>query len=174
MEEQKKVFQKGDYVRYANNGVCQIMDDTTLPGMGEGMFYVLKPNANPNSTIFVPAFNEKLVSKMQYVLTREEINSLIRTAAQGQDILWSADRKERMERFHTILRNCDPAALIGLAGCLYRKKKEFAELGKKLSASDETALKQAEELIENEFAFSLGLSGAEVHSYIRTRLGLAQ
>lgn len=174
MEEQKKVFQKGDYVRYANNGVCQIVDYSTLPSMGEGMFYVLKPNANPNSIIFVPAFNEKLVGRMQHILSRAEIDALILDAAQGADALWSSDRKERMERFHGILRDCEPGALIRLVRCLYEKKQELLALGKKLSSSDEFAMKQAEGLIENEFAFSLGLSGAEVQDYIRTRLGLAQ
>ena len=43
------------------------MDYSTLPSMGEGMFYVLKPNANPNSTIFVPAFNEKLVGMVAVI-----------------------------------------------------------------------------------------------------------
>ena len=65
--------------------------------MGEGMFYVLKPNANPNSIIFVPAFNEKLVGRMQHILSRAEIDALILDAAQGADALWSSDRKERTD-----------------------------------------------------------------------------
>ena len=172
MEESRKGFSVGDYVRYLNNGVCQIVDYTTLPGMGEGMFYVLKPYAGPNASIFVPADNEKLVSRMQHILTKDEIDQLIQTALQEADCLWLPDRRARMERFHGILRDCEPAALLRLMACIGGRKQVLEAQGKKLAASDAAALKQAEGLIENEFAFSLELTGEEVHSYICACLGL--
>lgn len=56
--------------------------------------------------------------------------------------------------------------------CVYQKKQEVTAAGKKLSGSDQTILRRAEELIENELAFVLHLSGHQVGGYIRQKLGI--
>lgn len=60
-------YRKGEYVRYACNGVC-LGDDIRLDvPAGKGTpkeFYILKPVSNPASTIFVPTGSPALVEKM--------------------------------------------------------------------------------------------------------------
>ena len=50
-------YRKGEYVRYACNGVCLVDDIRLDVPAGKGTpkeFYILKPVSNPASTIFVP------------------------------------------------------------------------------------------------------------------------
>ena len=70
------LFDKGDLVSYGTNGICCIEDIRFMSfssGAKKSMYYILKPEASGESTIFVPAENEKLVSKMRKLMTKEEI-----------------------------------------------------------------------------------------------------
>lgn len=60
-------YRKGEYVRYACNGVCLVDDIRLDVPAGKGTpkeFYILKPVSNPASTIFVPTGSPALVEKM--------------------------------------------------------------------------------------------------------------
>ena len=50
--------------------------------------------------------------------------------------------------------------------CLYMRKTQLQENGKKLSGGDESVFNSAEKLVSEEFAFSLGLLPEEVSKYI--------
>ncbi|MBO5060334.1 MAG: CarD family transcriptional regulator [Clostridia bacterium] len=168
------LYQKGDYIRYAAAGVCLIEDikkiDYTHSHKPQD-FYVLKPVAASGSTIYVPLANEELTAKMRYILNHGEIDSLIESM-KNEKIEWIDDRKERTESFKAVIKRCEPQELLRLVSCIYLKKQEFAENGKKLSATDDSILSQAETLIENEFSFVLNLSGGQVGEYIRQKLGI--
>lgn len=167
-------YQKGDYIRYSTSGVCLIEDIKMLDythSKNEREFYILKPVASAASTIYVPTENEALTAKMRYILKKDELDALIMSAKNG-GIEWNDDRKKRGEHFKEIIRRCMPEELLRLVSCIYLKKRELEENGKKLSASDEAALTQAEGLIENEFSFVLNLKSSEVGSYIRGKLGM--
>ena len=73
------MFQVNDMVLYGTNGVCKVVDiDERDCGGRMVEYYILKPIYAANSTIFVPVNNEKLTSKMRYVLTKEEIDTKLR------------------------------------------------------------------------------------------------
>jgi RNA polymerase-interacting CarD/CdnL/TRCF family regulator len=137
----------------------------------EREFYVLRPVANPASTIYVPLDNTTLTSRMMGVLTKSEIDKLI-TTSNAQSLEWVNDRNDRRAFFHSIISKCDRRELMLLVSCIYEKKTELINNGKKLASSDDEALKFAERLIEDEFSFSLGLACSEVGEYIRGRLGV--
>ena len=59
-----------------------------------------------------------------------------------------------------------------MVGMLYLQKQKLSEENKRLSATDEALLRDAEKLTENEFSFVLGLNADAVGPYIRRRLGL--
>ena len=165
-------YKKGDYIRYSSNGVC-LIDDIKSMDINHTKkpkdFYVLKPISASSSTIYVPLDNEELVSKMRYILSINDVDTLIDSVKQDRTD-WIADRKERNNVFKQIIKDAQPNELLKLVGCIYLKKQALLKEGRKLSTTDENYLSQAESLIENEFAFVLKLDGIDVGNYIRTRL----
>lgn len=167
-------YKKGDYIRYASNGVCLIDDIKNIDlnrSKKPKRFYVLKPINASSSTIYVPFENEELVSKMRHILSKNDIDALIDSAKQSK-IDWISDRKERNNSFKQIIKDSAPQDLLKLVSCIYLKKQELSLEGKKLSSTDENHLSMAETLIENEFSFVLNLDSNSVGQYIRSRLGV--
>lgn len=167
-------FKIGDFIRYATTGVCEVCDIKELRSAdrrSKRTFYVLKPVSNKNSTVYVPIDNEVLVEKMRYILNKPDIDNLLSTV-KDSEIKWIADRKERMDSFHKIIKKCDQQELLRLIGCIYLKKQELTGIGKKLTSSDEAVLSQAESLVENEFSFVLQITESEVSEYIKEKLGM--
>jgi len=150
-----ETYQKGEYIRYACNGVC-LVDDVRLDRLTKKEppkeFYILKPVSNPASTLFVPTGNATLVAKMSRLPDREELDALI-LATREEPLDWIDDRKIRLASF--------------------QRREDLIAAGKKLGASDETLLQRAEALIENEVAFVLKVEQSEVSDYIRDKLAEA-
>ena len=170
-----ETYQKGEYIRYACNGVC-LVDDVRLDRLTKKEppkeFYILKPVSNPASTLFVPTGNATLVAKMSRLPDREELDALI-LAPREEPLDWIDDRKIRLASFQTIVKECDLGQLISLVSCIYHRREDLIAAGKKLGASDETLLQRAEALIENEVAFVLKVEQSEVSDYIRGKLAEA-
>lgn len=167
----EQVYRKGEYVRYASNGVCLIEDIRSDSHKGKHKeFYVLKPVGAPGSTIFVPLDSEALLSKMARLPTREEVDELILSVG-DTGLTWVDNRKDRAALFQNLVKTNDLRELMGLARCIVQKKQELLSRGKKLSASDEGILRRAENLIENELAFVLCLPMDQVCGYIQSKLG---
>lgn len=165
-------YRVGDYVRYACSGVCRVDEIRTEAPGGRGAprtFYILKPVDDPGSTIFVPLTSQVLLDRMQPLPTREEIDALL-LSAREEELVWPEDRKARAAGFQAILKTCDLRDLLRLVSCIFRKREELTARGKRLPASDETVLRRAEGLIQNELAFVLRLSGDQVGAYIRDTL----
>ncbi len=165
-------YRKGEYVRYACNGVC-LVDDVRLDRLANKEapkeFYILKPVSNPASTIFVPTGSPMLVSKMSRLPDREELDKLI-LSTKGIQFPWIEDRKVRLAQFQAIVKECDLRDLLCLALCIRQRKRSLSAEGKKLGASDEGVLQRAEALIENQVGFVLQVSGEQVGPYIRSKL----
>ena len=163
-------YQKGDHVRYGTNGVCVIADIETMTSMDRRSvkdYYVLRPVAESGTKIFVPLDNPALLGKMHAILTLEEINEAIRQSA-ADPLPWVGDRNRRSEAFKEILKTAEPFPLLQLCSCIHGRRLQLSQEGKRLSGSDEAILKQAERLVENEFAFSLDIPRSEVAAYIHT------
>ena len=162
-------FDIGEYVSYGINGMCNIEDIRPMQlsqCVEKMMYYILRPESNPKSTIFVPVNNQKLVSKMRELMTKEEINAML-VRMKDRTLEWEKDVRFRTESFHEILNNGVNQDLILMIRCLHRKRQELVQLGKKLPARDSNTLKTAERLVEEEFAHVLHIKCEEVSDYIR-------
>lgn len=165
----KNGFDIGEYVSYGINGMCNIEDIRPMQlsqSVEKMMYYILRPESNPKSTIFVPVNNQKLVSKMRELMTKDEINAML-VRMKDRTLEWEKDVRFRTESFHEILSNGVNQDLILMIRCLHRKRQELVQLGKKLPARDSNALKTAERLVEEEFAHVLHIKCEEVSDYIR-------
>lgn len=168
------LFDKGDLVSYGTNGICCIEDIRFMSfssGAKKSMYYILKPEASGESTIFVPAENEKLVSKMRKLMTKEEIDEMI-SSTRDRSIEWESDRRFRNENFHEILTAGVRPEMLLMIRCIYNKKEELTENGKKLSESDNATLKTAEKLVEEEFSRVLEIKNEDVETYIKRMLNM--
>ena len=162
-------FDIGEYVSYGINGMCNIEDIRPMQlsqSVEKMMYYILRPESNPKSTIFVPVNNQKLVSKMREPMTKDEINAML-VRMKDRTLEWEEDVRFRTESFHEILNNGVNQDLILMIRCLHRKRQELVQLGKKLPARDSNTLKTAERLVEEEFAHVLHIKCEEVSDYIR-------
>ena len=162
-------FDIGEYVSYGINGMCNIEDIRPMQlsqSVEKMMYYILRPESNPKSTIFVPVNNQKLVSNMRELMTKDEINAML-VRMKDRTLEWEKDVRFRTESFHEILSNGVNQDLILMIRCLHRKRQELVQLGKKLPARDSNTLKTAERLVEEEFAHVLHIKCEEVSDYIR-------
>ena len=162
-------FDIGEYVSYGINGMCNIEDIRPMQlsqSVEKMMYYILRPESNPKSTIFVPVNNQKLVSKMRELMTKDEINAML-VRMKDRTLEWEKDVRFRTESFHEILNTGVNQDLILMIRCLHRKRQELVQLGKKLPARDSNTLKTAERLVEEEFAHVLHIKCEEVSDYIR-------
>lgn len=162
-------FDIGEYVSYGINGMCNIEDIRPMQlsqSVEKMMYYILRPESNPKSTIFVPVNNQKLVSKMREPMTKDEINAML-VRMKDRTLEWEKDVRFRTESFHEILNNGVNQDLILMIRCLHRKRQELVQLGKKLPTRDSNTLKTAERLVEEEFAHVLHIKCEEVSDYIR-------
>ncbi len=165
-------FSADTYVRYASSGVCRIEEIKTMAmaGMGKAReYYILRPTDNTASVIYVPTDNEAMCAGMIPVLTKEEIDGIIRSTGENA-MPWINDRKERAQTCKDILKRCDRKELLQLVGCMFLRKSELAAEGRKLASSDEMILRQAERLVNNELSFVLGIEESQVGDYIHNLL----
>lgn len=172
----KGIFEKGQYVVYGTNGICSVEDVTEMSftrGMEKAPYYILKPEAANASTIFVPLNNEKLMSKMRALMSKEDIDALI-LGTRGKSIEWDSDRRYRTESFHDILAEGVTEELILMISCIYMRKRELIAQNKKLPSTDSNMLKMAEKLVEEEFSCVLGIKPEDVGRYIRNLLDVPE
>lgn len=160
------MYHAGDTVVYGAQGVCTITSIEENDISGSSMeYYVLKPVYDANATIFVPVKNETLVGQMRQVLSAEEIYALIRSMPDEQTI-WLEDEDERKKTYQEIIRRGDRKELVQLIKTLHFHQQKQQQKGKRLHQADETALKQAEQLLYHEFALVLHIKPEEVVPFI--------
>ncbi len=157
----RKMYKKGDIVLYTSNGVCRITGITTKKIAGTKMeYYVLTPIYADSSTLFVPTCNETLVNKMRYILSSDEINSVISNIVSEPE--WIDDKNARFELCREIISNGDFEKLVLLVRSLKNHEKQQVAKGKHLHISDERFLKEAEKMVSEEISIVLNIKRSDV------------
>lgn len=161
-------LQLNEYVVYRNTGVCQIIaiEDQCMDGVTTVCYYKLKPIADTNSTYYIPV--SKAEEKIRKLLTKEEVKELINTMPleEEPDTILSNNRRERKEMYSQILKSDDHMAILRLISALYFHKRSSEAKGKRFSAMDENAMKNAETLMLQEFGFVLDMTESELRQYM--------
>ncbi|MBQ8786250.1 MAG: hypothetical protein IJZ61_01290 [Oscillospiraceae bacterium] len=163
------MFECGEYVVYGSGEICCIEEITErcFDGVNKNKYYKIVPKEFRNSAYYVPF--ESAEKEMRMVLTKEEIIEIIDSIPQAEAV-WYDDKNERKSYFESVLRGDDFTSLVGMIKAIYEERIKRSSDGKKLIASDERAFSAAEHIIHGEFAFVLGMSEAEVGSFIRDRI----
>lgn len=166
------MFALGDAVIYGTEGVCKISEIKTMTVANVAReYYVLKPVYEDRSTLYVPADNEAVVKeRMRHLFTVDEVNTIIKNVSEGTTMPWIPNDMKRKEFCVNTLKNGDRTAIMRLIGMLYSHQMEMREQKKHFHIADERYLKEAENLINEEFAYVLGIERKEVQKYIANRI----
>lgn len=167
------MYQVGETVLYGTEGVCTIAEVREMKvGREKASYYVLQPVHREGATIFVPLQNETLQAKMRRLLSVEDINQLLDYISH-EDVEWIDDAAERKTEFHRILTAGDRKELLGMIRTLYLRREMLQSAGKRLRTNDDQMLRDAEKLLNDEFALVLNIKPRDVPEYIRSRIGEA-
>ena len=154
------MFKVDDYIMYGRTGVCKVIDITNEKFINgeERKYYVLSPIHNNNTIIKIPLDNTKI--PMRKIISKEDVTSLINDMS-NMEALWIDDEKKRSNEFKTMLKSGKCEDLIKLIS-----NKRYS---KKLNKADKEIIKEAERLVNEEFAIILNISPKEVNSYISSK-----
>lgn len=164
------MFKINDVVVYGSQGVCEIVniDEKKIDGVSK-KYFVLKPKNDHGATFYVPTWNEKALGKMRKVMPKKDIDALI-DAMPNKAPIWIANDNERKETYKKILAGGDPTAVISLVQALFLHKKEREAEGKRLHISDEHFMKDAEQILYNEWQYVLNVDKTGLMTYIYNRI----
>ena len=168
------MFKPADRIIYGTNGVCEVVEITTLNMSGvpsDKKYYVLRPWYHPEHKVFTPIDNQKVV--MRPVMTKKEALTLIDEIPQIPQLIVEYERM-REECYKQAIRGGDCRTIISLIKALYLRSRERESQGRKATATDTRYFMMAEDNLHSELAISLNIPKEEVKEYIGEKLGTAQ
>ena len=116
------MFEKGEYIIYGSNGVCEVQDYMSAAGESDNRtYYVLAPMRSRGSTIFSPVDNQKVL--MRKVMTKEEAREFLRDIPEYEDMEIRESRTQE-QQYKEILQSCSTTDSFRLLKALYRRKRK--------------------------------------------------
>ena len=161
-------YSVGETVVYGGSGVCEISEikDVAFGRERPQKYYILKPLfVNQAMVVYVPMKNEKLVAKMQPIISRDEAMDLIKEI-NSMNIDWIDDRNARKDTYNDIISSGDRKEIISVIRAITARRQALEEEGKTLNMQDEKILYEAEKRMNAEFAVALDMNIDEVVDYI--------
>lgn len=146
------MFSVGEYVVYGAEGVCRVADIEELDLTGEPLkYYVLAPESDRSSKIFVPVENSKLTDRISAMLTEGEIRELLSDFSEGESV-WADSTNLRKARYHEIVNSGDRTRIIRLVRELHARHRSIKGTGHRFSLTDEHYYKLAQRILFDEFS----------------------
>ena len=156
------MYQIGDIVVYGTEGIAEIGGEIEREFGGQKMkYFVLHPIEKKTETVYVPIGNEKAMSKMRGILTKEEAETLISNLPQERPA-WIKNDRERQKVYRDTLLFGSSQEVLTMARALHLHQIEQLARGKKLHAADERFMRDAEKMIFAELSYALGITQEEV------------
>ncbi len=162
----------GDKIMYGAGGVMTVVDiREEAIGDVSRSYFVLRPSlARTDSFTFVPMDNERLVSFMHPLLSREEIHSLIRSSGDIAPLEWIAENRARQEHFKKVLESGDRIQMIAMIHAINEHGRLRLAEGKKNFLSDENARLKAERLLYSEISVVFDIPEDQVAAFVQGEL----
>lgn len=161
-------YSVGDTIVYGGSGVCEISEikDIQFGRERPQKYYVLKPLfVNQAMVVYVPMKNDKLVAKIQPIISRDEAIDLIKDI-KNMNIDWIEDRNLRKDTYNDILSSGERKDIIGVIRVINSRRRILEEDGKTLNMQDEKILYEAQKRMDAEFAVALDIGIDDVGEYI--------
>lgn len=156
------MFEIGDYVVNAANGICKISEIVNMDMSGDKVmksYFLLLPIDEVNDRVYIPVDNA--AKRIRKVITKEEALAVMQRVPQIEELLVSYE-KERETKYKEAVRSCEPDLVVALLKCLHHRINERILAGKKSTAVDERYCKIAENNLYAEMAFVLNVDKQEI------------
>lgn len=155
------MFSVNDCVVYGAAGVMRIVDITKeyVAGAQREYFVLTNVFGTADSKTFVPVDNEKLVSAMRHVMTKEEMTEVL-SAAELPPVLWVKDTRARNERFRLIIESGDVCQMIAMLKTIKDTERQRLLDGKTPFVTDTAALQKAIRILCSEISLAFGTDEA--------------
>lgn len=164
------MFEIGDYVVNATNGICRISEIVELDMSGDKTlksYFLLRPIEEEHDRVYIPVDNAD--KRIRKVITVDEAQAVIDRIPE-QEALVITSEKERETRYKEAVRSCEPDMVVSLLKCLHSRNEERTKAGKKSTAVDERYWKMAENNLNAELAFVLEKDKQEIKEIIHKML----
>lgn len=164
------MFQTGESVVYGIHGVCRIVGtEKQIRNNEEQIFLVLEPVSQPGSRYMVPTYNPAAMAKVKKMLTREELEEMLSSAAVHRDC-WIRDEAQRKQYYRELITSGERQNLMAMVCTLYHHKAEQSASGRKIHMCDDNFLRDAEKILIGEVAEVLKLDLDQAKRYICSKL----
>lgn len=161
------MFQVGDTVNYGTSGVCTVTEHKGVSLGGRLMdCYILKPVYDHSMTISVPCQSQVLLDRMRPLLSKAELMALLHEPRAERD----PDPEARRQRYQAALQSGDRHDLLRMVRDIYAERQRRRAGGKHLSGYEDNALREAENILHTEFAYTMGIKPNEVPDFIAQEL----
>ena len=163
------MFAANEVVMYGHYGLCQIraIEEMKFGNADKTLYYVLQPVRDTHTTFYAPVGSNKI--DIRRMLAKDEIYSL--TREMPDDIgVWVKNDQQRREAYKEMIKSGNRREIIKMIKGLYDKQEEKRQQGKKLQAFDDRAMKEAEKLLYEEFAYVLNIPEDAVVPFILEQL----
>lgn len=160
------MFEIGDYVVNATNGICKINEIVELDMSGDKKlksYFLLRPIEEEHDRVYIPVDNAG--KRIRKVITADEAQSVIDRIPQIEELVITSE-KERETKYKEAVRSCEPDTVVSLLKCLHNRNEERKKAGKKSTAVDERYWKMAENNLHAELAFVLEKDKLEMKEII--------
>lgn len=164
------MFQIGDFVIKANNGICRVDDIGHLDiaaANKERLYFFLTPLNETHTKLYVPT--DKADNGLRRVITEEEAWKFI-DEIPDIDEAWIADDKQREQKYKEAIQSCDLKKLMSIIKSMYHRKQIRTAQGKKNTSVDEHFFKLAENNLYTELAFAIGKDREDMQGIITDKL----
>ena len=160
----------GDKIIYGASGVMTIVDirEESVGDVSRSYYVLIPTNGRSTSLTFVPLDNEKLLSSMYPLLTKDEILELIRKSREVEPIAWVNENRARGEFFKRVMESGDRLQMFAMIRAIDESEKRREAIGKKNFLTDETARHKALRLLYSEFATVLDIPEEDVGAFIES------
>ena len=156
------MYKSGEYVIYGFNGVCCVRETVIQKRNGADVQYlVLEPVEQPGARYYVPTANPLAMGKLQPIMSKEKLQALLSSKSVKEDS-WISDENQRRQVYRELINGGDRAALIRMICALHRHKQAQLAAGRKFHQADENCLRDAQKLINTEFALVLEIPPQKV------------
>lgn len=154
----------GDKVVYGSSGVMTVVDiREEAIGDVSRSYYVLRPTlARQDTFTFVPVDNERLVSLMRPLLSKDELISLLRNADKIPPLDWIPENRARQEYFKRVIESGDRVAMLAMVNAIDESGRRRETEGKKNFLADENIRHKALHLLHSELAVVAGIPEEQV------------
>lgn len=159
------MFETGNFVVNATNGICEITDIVSMEVAGtKKEYYLLIPMEEKNAKVYIVVNGAE--NKIRLVMTKDEAMELVKEIPNIEEA-WVESEKERERLYKEVIASRDPKRLVAIIKTLYNRRKERTDAGKKSTAVDERYFKLAQNQLHAELAFALGEEKKDINRIIQ-------